>query len=121
VWGGSSHRGRRPRRKRPRLLLDWLTPPAGQQPLSRPAHNFRLAPPLAAIGRRELARIDSLHAQRREQTALLGRMPSGGMGGVLVTPLPSRTSAPARGAVRPTGCRGPVHAGPVCGGWLVTS
>jgi perosamine synthetase len=49
----------------------WLTPPAGQQPLSRLAHNFRLAEALAVIGRRELARIEDLIRQRIEQTALL--------------------------------------------------
>lgn len=49
----------------------WITPPTGQRPLSQPAHNFRLAAALAAIGRRELAQIDALQTQRREQTALL--------------------------------------------------
>ncbi|MGH3669822.1 MAG: DegT/DnrJ/EryC1/StrS family aminotransferase [Pseudonocardiaceae bacterium] len=49
----------------------WLTPPRGQRPLSRLGHNFRLAEPLAAIGRRELARFDTLIAQRIGQTALL--------------------------------------------------
>lgn len=49
----------------------WLTPPSGQRPLSRPAHNFRLAEPLAAIGRRELAHLDTLVQQRIDQTTLL--------------------------------------------------
>lgn len=49
----------------------WLNPPRGQRPLSRLAHNFRLAEPLAAIGRRELAHIDELIQQRIEQTTLL--------------------------------------------------
>ena len=49
----------------------WLTPPAGQQPLTRLAHNFRLAEALAAIGRRELAWVKALIQQRIEQTALL--------------------------------------------------
>jgi perosamine synthetase len=49
----------------------WLTPPPGQQPLTRLAHNFRLAEALAAIGRRELARVEALIQQRIEQTALL--------------------------------------------------
>lgn len=49
----------------------WLTPPRGQCPLSRLGHNFRLAEPLAAIGRRELARLDTLIAQRVEATTLL--------------------------------------------------
>lgn len=49
----------------------WLAPPPGQQPLTRLAHNFRLAEALAAIGRRELARLEDLIQQRIEQTALL--------------------------------------------------
>ncbi|MGH3963972.1 MAG: DegT/DnrJ/EryC1/StrS family aminotransferase [Pseudonocardiaceae bacterium] len=49
----------------------WLTPPTGQQPLTRLAHNFRLAEALAAIGRRELARVETLIQQRIEQTTLL--------------------------------------------------
>lgn len=49
----------------------WLTPPSGQQPLTRLAHNFRLAETLAAIGRRELAHVEALIRQRIEQTTLL--------------------------------------------------
>ncbi|MGH3548167.1 MAG: DegT/DnrJ/EryC1/StrS family aminotransferase [Pseudonocardiaceae bacterium] len=49
----------------------WLTPPHGQRPLSRLGHNFRLAEPLAAIGRLELARIPALIGQRVDQTTLL--------------------------------------------------
>ncbi|MGH3798347.1 MAG: DegT/DnrJ/EryC1/StrS family aminotransferase [Pseudonocardiaceae bacterium] len=49
----------------------WLTPPGEQRPLSRVAHNFRLAEPLAAIGRRELPRLDTLVQQRTEQASLL--------------------------------------------------
>lgn len=49
----------------------WLTPPGDQRPLSRLAHNFRLAEPLAAIGRRELLQLDSRVQQRTEQTSLL--------------------------------------------------
>jgi dTDP-4-amino-4,6-dideoxygalactose transaminase len=49
----------------------WLAPPHGQRPLTRLAHNFRLAAPLAAHGRRELARLDSLIHQRRDQTTLM--------------------------------------------------
>ncbi len=49
----------------------WLTPSRGQRPLSRLGHNFRLAEPLAAIGRRELARLDALIAHRIGQTTLL--------------------------------------------------
>ena len=39
--------------------------------MSRLGHNFRLAEPLAAIGRRELARLDALIAHRIGQTTLL--------------------------------------------------
>lgn len=49
----------------------WLTPPGEQRPLSRVAHNFRLAEPLAAIGRGELSRLDTLVQQRTEQATLL--------------------------------------------------
>ena len=49
----------------------WLTPPTGQQPLTRLAHNFRLAEALATIGRRELTRVEALIQQRIQQTALL--------------------------------------------------
>ncbi|MGI9001991.1 MAG: DegT/DnrJ/EryC1/StrS family aminotransferase [Pseudonocardia sp.] len=55
----------------------WLTPPAGQHPLSRLAHNFRLASPLAALGRRELARLDALLDQRMTQTRRLQRLLTG--------------------------------------------
>ena len=49
----------------------WLPPPAGQARRSRPGHNFRLAAPLAAIGRTELARLPHLAARRRALTATL--------------------------------------------------
>ena len=49
----------------------WLTPPGQQRPLSRLAHNFRLAEPLAAIGRCELPQLGTLVRQRTEQTRLL--------------------------------------------------
>lgn len=49
----------------------WLTPPGEQRPLSRIAHNFRLAEPLAAIGRRELPQLDTLVQQRTEQATRL--------------------------------------------------
>lgn len=52
----------------------WLNPPQGDLPLSRPAHNFRLAAPLAAIGRRELAKLDTVAARRRELTAHLSTL-----------------------------------------------
>ncbi len=49
----------------------WLTPPGEQRPLSRVAHNFRLAEPLAAIGRRELSELDTLVQRRTGQANLL--------------------------------------------------
>jgi perosamine synthetase len=49
----------------------WLTPPRRQRPLTRIAHNFRLAEPLAAIGRRQLAHLNTLVQQRIDQTGLL--------------------------------------------------
>lgn len=49
----------------------WLNPPGEQRPMSRVAHNFRLAEPLAAIGRRALPRLDLLIRQRVDQTGLL--------------------------------------------------
>ncbi len=55
----------------------WLTPPAGQRPLSRVAHNFRLAGPLAELGRRELARLDVLLDQRMILTRLMQQLLTG--------------------------------------------
>ncbi|MGW0251133.1 DegT/DnrJ/EryC1/StrS family aminotransferase [Nocardia goodfellowii] len=52
----------------------WLTPPPGTAPLAQPAHNFRLAEPLAAIGRAELLRLDEQIHWRTEQTLLLTRL-----------------------------------------------
>ena len=49
----------------------WAPAPPGETPMSRPAHNFRLAAPLAALGRDRLRRLDTLVAHRRRQTALL--------------------------------------------------
>lgn len=49
----------------------WLTPPGQQRPLSRLAHNFRLAEPLAAIGSRELPQLPARVQQRTEQTRFL--------------------------------------------------
>jgi dTDP-4-amino-4,6-dideoxygalactose transaminase len=49
----------------------WQTAGNGKAPMFRLAHNFRLAAPLAAIGRRELARVDELLQQRIELTTLL--------------------------------------------------
>lgn len=49
----------------------WLTPPARQMPYSELAHNYRLAEPLAAIARANLARLDDLIDRRRHQSRLL--------------------------------------------------
>lgn len=49
----------------------WQTAAGGQPPMARLAHNFRMAAPLAAIGRRELVRFDELLHQRIELTGLL--------------------------------------------------
>lgn len=49
----------------------WLTPPGEQRPLSRVAPNFRLAEPLATIGRRKLPQLDTRVQQRTEQATLL--------------------------------------------------
>jgi perosamine synthetase len=46
----------------------WLPAPPGQAPLSRLATNTRLAAPLAAIARANLARFPSLLQRRRTQT-----------------------------------------------------
>lgn len=55
----------------------WLTPPPGSAPLSQLAHNFRLAEPLAALGRVELARLDEQFHWRTEQTLSLIRLLAG--------------------------------------------
>ena len=49
----------------------WAPAPAGEAPLSRPAHNFRLAAPLATLGRDQLRSIHALVDHRRCQAALL--------------------------------------------------
>ncbi|WP_410658393.1 DegT/DnrJ/EryC1/StrS family aminotransferase [Amycolatopsis sp. lyj-112] len=49
----------------------WQTAAGGHRPMSRLAHNFRLAEPLAQIGRRELRRLDDLVAQRQELTSMM--------------------------------------------------
>ena len=54
----------------------WMDPP-GERSLSRLAHNFRLAEPLAAIGRRELRRLDASVQRRIEQTTLLLQLLTG--------------------------------------------
>jgi dTDP-4-amino-4,6-dideoxygalactose transaminase len=55
----------------------WQTPPAGEAPLSRLGFNYRLAEPLAAIARANLARFDELLARRRHQTRLLSALLAG--------------------------------------------
>jgi dTDP-4-amino-4,6-dideoxygalactose transaminase len=47
------------------------TPPTGQVPLSFTGHNYRLAEPLAAIARANLARFPQLLERRQQQTRLL--------------------------------------------------
>jgi dTDP-4-amino-4,6-dideoxygalactose transaminase len=49
----------------------WQTPPAGEEPLSRVGHNYRLAAPLAALASTRLASIDHALARRRAQACLL--------------------------------------------------
>ncbi len=49
----------------------WQTPPPGETPLTRLGCNYRLAEPLAAIARANLARFDQLLARRKYQTDLL--------------------------------------------------
>lgn len=49
----------------------WQTPPAGQALYTELAYNYRLAEPLAAIARANLARLDDLLARRRHQSRLL--------------------------------------------------
>ena len=49
----------------------WQVGAGDAPPLSRVGHNFRLAGPLAAIGRHELAQLDHLLARRFELTSLL--------------------------------------------------
>ncbi|WP_288048022.1 aminotransferase class I/II-fold pyridoxal phosphate-dependent enzyme [Nocardia sp.] len=52
----------------------WLTAPPQSAPASRIAHNFRLAEPLAALGRAELTRLDEQISWRTEQTLLMIRL-----------------------------------------------
>jgi perosamine synthetase len=49
----------------------WQDPPPGQQPLSRLGCNYRLAEPLAAIARANLARFGELLTLRQHQARLL--------------------------------------------------
>lgn len=53
------------------LRTHWQTPPRGQRPLTELGHSYRLAEPLAAIARTNLAHIDGLLARRRHQGQLL--------------------------------------------------
>jgi perosamine synthetase len=55
----------------------WQHPPRGQAPLARLGCNYRLAEPLAAIARCNLARIDHLLRQRARQTALMTSLLAG--------------------------------------------
>jgi len=57
------------------LRTHWQTPPAGEAPLTRLGFNYRLAEPLAAIARVNLARFDQLLARRQHQTTLLTGVP----------------------------------------------
>ncbi len=49
----------------------WQTPPPGQAPLSHLGHNYRLAPPLAALAHTNLADFQQKLARRRAQSRLL--------------------------------------------------
>lgn len=53
------------------LRTHWQVPPPSSQPLGGVGYSYRLAEPLAAIARSNLARIDQLLVRRREQTELL--------------------------------------------------
>ncbi|MBC8091778.1 MAG: DegT/DnrJ/EryC1/StrS family aminotransferase [Pseudonocardia sp.] len=48
----------------------WSPAPPGEDPLARPAQNFRLAAPLAALGRDQLRHLDAHLHRRRHQTSL---------------------------------------------------
>ena len=61
----------------------WQTPPPGETPLTRLGCNYRLAEPLAAIARTNLARFDQLLARRQYQTQLLTNS-LGGTPGIVV-------------------------------------
>jgi perosamine synthetase len=52
----------------------WQTPPSGQAPLAAIGHNYRLAQPLAAIARANLARFGQLLEHRQHQTRLLSAL-----------------------------------------------
>jgi dTDP-4-amino-4,6-dideoxygalactose transaminase len=59
------------------LRTHWQTPPAGEAPLTRLGFNYRLAEPLAAIARANLARFGQLLARRQHQTSLLTALLAG--------------------------------------------
>jgi perosamine synthetase len=59
------------------LRTHWQTPPAGEAPLARLGFNYRLAEPLAAIARANLARFDQLLTRRQHQTSLLTTLLAG--------------------------------------------
>jgi perosamine synthetase len=58
----------------------WQAPPAGQAPHAKLGHNYRLAEPLAALARTNLARLDDLLAVRRHQSWLLTSLLSDALG-----------------------------------------
>jgi dTDP-4-amino-4,6-dideoxygalactose transaminase len=58
----------------------WQEPPPGQAPLSAVGNNYRLAEPLAAIARANLARFPRLLERRRQQTQLLSGLIAGAPG-----------------------------------------
>lgn len=58
----------------------WQDPPPGQAPLSALGNNYRLAEPLAAIARANLARFPALLERRRQQTRLLSGLISAAPG-----------------------------------------
>lgn len=55
----------------------WQTPPPGSTPLSEIGHNFRLAAPLAALGRTNLTHLEDHIVRRIEQTTLLRELLAG--------------------------------------------
>lgn len=55
----------------------WQTPPPGETPLTRLGCSYRLAEPLAAIARANLAHFDQLLARRQHQTELLANSLAG--------------------------------------------
>jgi perosamine synthetase len=66
----------------------WQMPPAGERPMSRLGHNYRLAEPLAVIARGNLARFDELVGRRRQQSSLLTSLIMGLPGFTIPIPRP---------------------------------